>query len=135
MNRSDAISTGDMYDMRSRLLSAQAAEDRKHHEDMSRQLDEAARLAAALSKLSSTEDQLREVQATLIAERVARTQVQQEHDLHLGDARDVKTELAGAIRALRQAKEESKRVQAERAKLAVAFDEAKTLFVARGTSA
>lgn len=125
---------GDMYDMRARLLSAHAADERGHAADLSRQLNDASQLASALSKLSSTENQLRQVQATLIAERVARTQVEQEHDLHVGDARGIKTELAGAVRALRKAKFEGKRVEEERRRLARAFEEAKTQSVSHTSS-
>ena len=112
--------------MRDRLLNAAAAHDRDHTDELSRQLHETSDLVAALSKLGTTEDQLRTLQATLIAERVARTQIERENDMTTEDMRDCRNELAGAVRALRRAREEGKRTEEERRRLARCFEETKT---------
>ncbi len=118
-------SAGDMYTMRDRLLNASAARDRDNADELTRKLHETSDLAATLAKLETAEDQLRALQATLIAERVARLQIERENDLSSGDMKDCR-ELAGAVRALRRAREEGKRTEEERRRLARCFEEMKT---------
>jgi len=112
--------------MRNRLMNAAAADDRDHAVELDRRLHDTSDLAAALAKLGSGEDQLRTLQATLIAERVARTQIEQENDLTSEDMRDCRNELAGAVRALRRSRDEGKRTDEERRRLARCFEETKT---------
>lgn len=114
-----------MLDMRDRLLSTQHAQEQHNPVTTHRQVSEAASLAAAMAKLETTQDQLRTLQATLIAERVARTQLERRSAEGEGDVRDVKHELASAVRALRRAKDEAKKIEEERRRLAKCFEETK----------
>jgi hypothetical protein len=115
-----------MYAMRHRLLAQQAAQEQLHNDAITRKLHETGKLAGTLAKLEAAEDQLRTLQATLIAERVARTQKEQEVEIFQEDVRDCKTELASAVRALRRAREEGKRGDEERKRLARCFEETKS---------
>lgn len=112
--------------MRERLLNTQARQGNTHDEELARQFEETSRLAATLTKLESAEKQLRHLQATLIAEQVARTQIEQDRETRADDLKDCKNELAGAVRALRRARDEGTRGDEERRRLARAFDETKT---------
>jgi chromosome segregation ATPase len=93
--------------------------------DIDMHIFDATQLASALAKLESTEEQLRTLQATLIAERVARSQVERDVRAGEGDLRDMKGELGSAVRALRRAKEEGKRNEEERRRLARSLEETK----------
>lgn len=115
-----------MYTMRNRLEQEVDARDHKHADELSRQLHETSDLAATLAKLETAEDQLRTLQATLIAERVARTQIERENDTTAEDMKDCRNELASAVRALRRAREEGKRTDEEKRRLARCFEETKT---------
>jgi hypothetical protein len=115
-----------MYTMRDRLLAEHAAQEQAEHEAINHQIQETSRLAGTLAKLEAAEEQLRTMQATLIAERVARTQKEQEAARVNEDARDCKVELAGAVRALRRAREEGKRGDEERRRLNRCFEETKS---------
>jgi len=121
-----AYSAGDMYTMRERLLNDAAARDRGNAEELTRQIHETSDLTSTLAKLETAEDQLRTLQANLIAERVARTQIERENDTTSEDMRDCRNELASAVRALRRAREEGKRTDEERRRLARCFEETKT---------
>lgn len=81
-------------------------------------------LVSALAKLEASEEQLRSLQATLIAERVARTQVEQQAQMGADDLREYRHELASAVRALRRARDEGKKNDEDRRRLQRAFDEA-----------
>ncbi len=115
-----------MYTMRERLLNDAAARDRGNAEELTRQIHETSDLTSTLAKLETAEDQLRTLQANLIAERVARTQIERENDTTSEDMRDCRNELASAVRALRRAREEGKRTDEERRRLARCFEETKT---------
>lgn len=114
-----------MLDMRQRLLTSQQAQQAQDFAALNQHITDASTLAAALAKLETTQDQLRTLQATLIAERVARTQMERRSHEGEDDVREVKAELAGAVRALRRAKEEAKRNEEERRRLARCFEETK----------
>jgi hypothetical protein len=114
-----------MMAMRSRLLQTQAAEQSHELEQVNQHILDATELAKALTKLETTEEQLRMLQATLIAERVARTQMERHVQDGEGDIKDIKNELSAAVRALRRAREEGKRNEEERRRLARCFEETK----------
>lgn len=90
-------------------------------------------VVSAWAKLEATEEQLRTLQATLIAERVARTQVEQQAQTTADDMRDYRHELASAVRALRRARDEGKRNDEERRRLQRAFEEAQKSSVHRSS--
>ena len=115
-----------MYTMRERILFKRAAEDAAHDATIIRQLDETSRLAATLAKLEATEDQLRQAQATLIAERVARTHLEGEWAQRDEDVRDTRDELTRAVRALQRARDEGRRTDEERRRINRCFEETKT---------
>lgn len=81
-------------------------------------------LVSALAKLEASEEQLRTLNATLIAERVARTQMEQQAQTAADDMRDYRHELSSAVRALRRARDEGKKNDEERRRLQRAFEEA-----------
>lgn len=108
--------------MRERLLQEQALAQATHAQEVSAHLNDTARLASALTKLELAEEQLRTLQATLIAERVARTQIQRDASANADDVRDCREELASAVRALRRARDEGKRSEEDRKALARAYE-------------
>jgi hypothetical protein len=114
-----------MYGLRDRLLQVQAQQDAEANASVNQHMTEASRLAAALAKLENAEDQLRNLQATLIAERVARTQVERDASSSTDSMRECRNELASAVRALRRARDEGKRTEEERRRLARCFEETK----------
>lgn len=122
-------SFGDMYTMRDRLLNETTASlrgdvnpDRK---SVHKQISDAAELAAAMAKLEVAEEQIRDLQARVIAEKVARDQLERTSGMSDESMRDCKNELAGAVRALRRAREEGKKAEEERKALARCFEETK----------
>lgn len=117
---------GDMYTMRDRLLRQQASREELAAAALRQQLDETSQLAATVAKLEVAEDQLRTLQATLIAERVARTQIEREVELRSDDMSGCRNELASAVRALRRSREEGRRTDEEKRRLARCFEETKT---------
>ena len=102
-------SVNNMQAMRNRLLSQQADPT----------------LITTMARLEASEAQMRDLQATLIAERVARTQLEKQAQQRLDDVRDYRHELSGAVRALRRARDEGKKNEEERRRLVRAFEEAK----------
>ena len=114
-----------MSSMRNRLLAAQASKAANHDAGLLQSLGQAASLAAAIAKLESTEDQLRQAQATLIAERVARTQIEVERSKSEENVKEARDELARAIRALHRARDEGKRTDEEKKRIARCFEETK----------
>jgi septal ring factor EnvC (AmiA/AmiB activator) len=114
-----------MLEMRERLISSNHAQQAHELGAINQHIVDASALAAALTKLESTQDQLRTLQATLVAERVARTQMERRSHEGEDDVRDVRNELAGAVRALRRAKEEAKKNEEEKRRLAKCFEETK----------
>lgn len=102
-------SVSNMQAMRNRLMSQQADPT----------------LVTTMARLEASEAQMRDLQATLIAERVARTQLERQAQQRLDDMRDYRHELSGAVRALRRARDEGKRNEEEKRRLMRAFEEAK----------
>jgi hypothetical protein len=115
-----------MRAMRDKLLDEQAAQEAARAAEVAAQMGDAARLASALTKLESTEEQLRTLQATLIAERVARTQVERDASLYEHDVRDIKEELASAVRALRRARNEGRKSEDDRRAMLRAYETAQS---------
>lgn len=103
-----------MYDMRDRLLDAEARRDQEAMTSLRRQISEAQELAATTARLDAAEKQLRELQARLIAEQVARTQIEQEAGLREDEVKNYQNEWANAVRALRRAREEGKKTDEEK---------------------
>ncbi|KIY31533.1 hypothetical protein I305_06004 [Cryptococcus gattii E566] len=115
----------DMYDMRDRLLDAEARRDQKAMTCLRRQISEAQGLAATTARLDAAESQLRELQAKLIAEQVARTQIEQEAGLREDEVKNYQNEWACAVRALRRAREEGKKTDEEKRRIQGRFEEAR----------
>ena len=124
-----------MMAMRARLLANDQADQAAQVEQVNQHVLDATQLATALAKLASTEDQLRTLQATLIAERVARTQMERHVRDGEGDMHDIKNELGAAVRALRRARDEGRRNEDERRRLARCFEETKVQWVASAHAA
>ncbi|KAK4686624.1 hypothetical protein P7C73_g3503, partial [Tremellales sp. Uapishka_1] len=116
---------GNMYAMKDRLENAAIAADQNHAAALNNQLAETAKLSSTLTKLELAEQQLRTLQATLIAERVARTQIERDADSREEERRNYKHELASAVRALRRARDEGKRTEEEKKRVARCFEEAR----------
>jgi hypothetical protein len=116
--------------MRNKLLDEQAAQEAARTAELAAQLGDAARLASALTKLESTEEQLRTLQATLIAERVVRSQKERDASLYEHDVRDIKEELASAVRALRRARDEGRKSEEDRRAMLRAYETAQAKWVA-----
>lgn len=114
-----------MYDMRDRLLDAEARRDQKAMTCLRRQISEAQGLAATTARLDAAESQLRELQAKLIAEQVARTQIEQEAGLREDEVKNYQNEWACAVRALRRAREEGKKTDEEKRRIQRCFEEAR----------
>lgn len=120
---------GNMYAMRDRLLH-EATESSPGGPRYSRHaghdhITEAAELAAARARLEAAENQIRTLQAKVIAEKVARDQLERSSGMDNETMRDCKNELESAIRALRRARDEGKKVEEERRALARCFEETK----------
>ncbi|OXG38765.1 hypothetical protein C360_01191 [Cryptococcus neoformans Bt15] len=114
-----------MYDMRDRLLDAEARRDQEAMTSLRRQISEAQELAATTARLDAAEKQLRELQARLIAEQVARTQIEQEAGLREDEVKNYQNEWANAVRALRRAREEGKKTDEEKRRIQRCFEEAR----------
>lgn len=125
-----------MYTMRDRLLnevpeSSHGGDDDHGRRTAHKQITEAAELASALAKLEAAENQIRDLQAKVIAEKVARDQLERTSGMSDESMRDCKNELASAVRALRRAREEAKKTEEERKAIARCFEETKTQYVHR----
>lgn len=114
-----------MYDMRDRLLDAEARRDQEAMSSLRRQISEAHNLAATTARLEAAEKQLRELQARLIAEQVARTQTEQVAGLREDEVKNYQNEWASAVRALRRAREEGKKTDEEKRRIQRCFEEAR----------
>jgi len=122
INKANPINRArNMYSMRDRLQS-EAIEQHANHEA---EIQTSTHLATTLTKLEQAESQLRTLQATLIAERVARTQIVRQVEEKEDRMRNYKLELAAAVRALRRAREEGKKTEEEKRRVARAFEEAR----------
>ncbi|WVO12851.1 hypothetical protein L204_100459 [Cryptococcus depauperatus] len=114
-----------MHAMRNRLL----AEARRDHDVMATttrlQITDAQALATATTRLENAEKQLRDLQAKLIAEQVARTQIEQEAGIREDEMKGYQNEWASAVRALRRAREEGKKTDEEKRRLQRCFEEAR----------
>ena len=112
--------------MRDRLLTAQAKQKEAAASSIKHKVNEAATLAITIARLENAQKQLRDTQASLIAERLARTRTEERSKDEVEGMRDCRNELASAIRALRRAREEGKRTDEEKRRLARCFEETKT---------
>lgn len=119
------LSGRNMYDMRDRLLDAEARRDQEAMTSLRRQISEAHNLAATTARLEAAEKQLRELQARLIAEQVARTQIEQVAGLREDEVKNYQNEWASAVRALRRAREEGKKTDEEKRRIQRCFEEAR----------
>ncbi|WVQ71637.1 hypothetical protein IAR50_001177 [Cryptococcus sp. DSM 104548] len=115
----------DMYEMRNRLLDAEAHRDQAAMQTLRRQISEAEALATASARLEAAEKQLRELQAKLIAEQVARTQIEQEAGLRSDEVKNYQNEWASAVRALKRAREEGRKTDEEKKRVQRCFEEAR----------
>ncbi|WVW83109.1 hypothetical protein I302_105127 [Kwoniella bestiolae CBS 10118] len=115
----------DMYDHRDRLLRQESNRNQEHMQELQRQIREAQNLATTATKLESAEKQLRELQARLIAEQVARTQIEQEAGLKEEEMKNYQNEWASAVRALRRARDEGKKSDEEKRRIQRCFEEAR----------
>lgn len=115
--------------MRDRLLHETSASLRGNEvpdrKSLHKQITDAAELAAAVAKLEAAEEQIRDLQARVIAEKVARDQLERTSGMSDESMRDCKNELASAVRALRRAREEGKKAEEERKAIARCFEETK----------
>ncbi|OCF54144.1 hypothetical protein L486_08340 [Kwoniella mangroviensis CBS 10435] len=115
----------DMYDHRDRLLRQESNRNQEHMEELQRQIREAQNLATTATKLEAAEKQLRELQARLIAEQVARTQIEQEAGLKEEEMKNYQNEWASAVRALRRARDEGEKSDEEKRRIQRCFEEAR----------
>ncbi|WWC90045.1 uncharacterized protein L201_004976 [Kwoniella dendrophila CBS 6074] len=115
----------DMYDHRDRLLRQESNRNQEHIEEIQRQIKEAKNLASTATKLEAAEKQLRELQARLIAEQVARTQIEQESSIKEEEMQNYQNEWASAVRALRRARDEGKKSDEEKRRIQRCFEEAR----------
>jgi len=75
------------------------------------------------SQLKSLQNTVRDLQARIIAEQVTRSETEREASARAEEVRTYRDELAGAVRALRRAKEESRKLDDERRKGLRLFEE------------
>ncbi|WWC69472.1 uncharacterized protein I206_103413 [Kwoniella pini CBS 10737] len=115
----------DMYDHRDRLLRQESNRNQEQMQELQRQIREAHSLATTATKLEAAEKQLRELQARLIAEQVARTQIEQEAGLKEEEMKNYQNEWASAVRALRRARDEGKKSDEEKRRIQRCFEEAR----------
>jgi tellurite resistance protein len=114
-----------MLAMRDRLQADAEAAAQRHDRELHSQLVNTSKLSSTMTRLQDAEEQLRTLQATLIAEKVGRTEAERRSQVHNDEVRKFKTELAGAVRALRRAREEAKRGEEERRRVLRGWEEAK----------
>ena len=112
--------------MRERLVDESSTRDRNQNKNRNRRLYETVELVKARTKFEHAEEELREMKATVIAERVARDQIERQNDMTTEDMKDCRNELASAIRALRRSREEGRRTDEERRKYVRCFEMTKT---------
>ncbi|OCF45491.1 hypothetical protein I317_00738 [Kwoniella heveanensis CBS 569] len=115
----------DMYEHRDRLLRQESDRNQHHMTELHRQIREARDLASTATKLEAAEKQLRELQARLIAEQVARNQIEQESGLREEEMKNYQNEWASAVRALRRARDEGKKSEEEKRRIQRCFEEAR----------
>ncbi|WRT67121.1 uncharacterized protein IL334_004087 [Kwoniella shivajii] len=115
----------DMYGHRDRLLRQESTRNQEHMIELQRQIREAQSLATTATKLEVAEKQLRELQARLIAEQVARTQIEQEAGMKEEEMKNYQNEWASAVRALRRARDEGKKSDEEKRRIQRCFEEAR----------
>lgn len=73
-------------------------------------------LSRTKAQLGRLEKEIRTLQAKIIAEQVGRNEVERDAQTRGEEVRQYRDELAGAVRALRRAKEETKKLDEERRK-------------------
>lgn len=79
-----------------------------------------------LARLQASELQLREMQATLIAERVARSQIEKTAQDRADNLKEYQHEYTEAVRALRRARDEGKIAEEERKRILRAYESSKS---------
>lgn len=79
-----------------------------------------------LARLQAAELQLRELQATLIAERVARSQIEKTAQDRAENLAEYRHEFSEAVRALRRARDEGAVVEEERKRILRAYESSKS---------
>jgi len=93
------------------MLSDRHAEEKDHT------------LRRSHSQLNSLQATVRDLQARIIAEQVTRSETEREAMARAEEVRTYRDELAGAVRALRRAKDESHKLDEERRKGLRLFEE------------
>lgn len=114
-----------MLAMRDRLQAEADASAYQQDHALQLQLLSTSKLSSAVTRLQEAEAQLRTIQATLIAEKVGRTEAERRSEMQRDEVKVFKNELAGAVRALRRAREEAKRGEEERRRVQRGWEEAK----------
>lgn len=106
-----------------RAAAEQAARDEHVAAHLAKEVEKTLQLADTAARLAIAEDQLRSLQANLIAECMKTS----EHERKASDASEkrerYKTELATAVSALRRARDDGKKSEEERRRLLRAFEE------------
>ena len=80
-------------------------------------------LRRSRSQLNTLQATVRDLQARIIAEQVTRSETERETMARAEEVRTYRDELAGAVRALRRAKDESRKLDEERRKGLRLFEE------------
>jgi hypothetical protein len=111
-----------MAKMRESVLAQQEAANRAAQAKIESYHAEAVQLASALARLEAQQAQLRDLNATLLAEQVYRKMAEQKAASHGETLAGIKNELATAIRALRSARNDAKMSEEERAGLKRSYD-------------
>lgn len=81
------------------------------------------------SQLDSLQSTVRDLQARIIAEQVQHSETERESNARAEQVRTYRDELAGAVRALKRAKEESRKLDEERRKGVRLFEETRERLV------
>lgn len=89
----------------------------------------AAQLADALAKLEYTKKALRNMQATMISERLERCKLERDIRARENKAQGYKEQLVSAAEALRRLKKEGQKTEQDRQRYHQAFEEAKRRYV------
>lgn len=108
-----------------RLAAETAEREDRAAADLAQQMENALELADTAARLAMAEEQLRSLQATLIAERMKTTAQERRASEERERRERYRSELALAVSVLRRAKDDGKRSEEERRRLQRAFEEAR----------
>lgn len=86
-------------------------------------LEKERNLNSTKANLGSLQAQVRDLQARIIAEQVTRNDVERQAMSKSEEVRSYRDELAGAVRALRRSKEETRKLDEERKKSLRLYEE------------